>query len=248
MEKPTNLSEADSRSMSERSTSDQDLKKRSTNSTASSGSNHDQNDSRTPMNKSLQNGQQSSTTPMAPPPKPNFKATPTSAQPLQSEDHEPDHNPPASLEDTTQDETRQQAQPSKLPIKSTPHATLRKRSHVEVDRQQPADDGDDTDEDREPADSIAPFDWMELESRYHQQMHQYGAQEQELYGSFSELCNYFYVWAETGHGHEVDRSFKRMKTQITLVQHEEQELEKKRLHYVKVVEAFKSALQLLSSD
>lgn len=189
MEKSTSRGEADSRSVSEKSTSDQDLKKRGSNSATSSGSSHGQNGNNTPTNTPLHGGQQMSTTPMAPPPKPNFKATPTSAQPLQTEDQEPDRNLPASSEDTTQDETRQQAQPSKLPVKSTPHATPRKRSHVEVDRQEPADDGEDTDEDREPADSIAPFDWMELESRYHQQMHQYGAQEQELYSSFSDLCN-----------------------------------------------------------
>ena len=68
------------------------------------------------------------------------------------------------------------------------HATPRKRSHVEVDQEQAADDQDASDEDAEPADQIATFDWMELESRYHDQMNRYSNQEQELYHSFNELC------------------------------------------------------------
>lgn len=188
MDNTTNRSEAASRSGSDRSMSDHDLKKRSSNSSTSTKTSHDQDDSRTPTNKPHSGGQQTSTTPMAPPPKPNFKATPTSAQPVQSNDHESDHNPPAASVESTQDDTRQPTQPSKLPIKSTPQATPRKRSHVEVDRQQPADDEESTDEDREPANPISSFDWEELESRYHQQIHHFAAQEQELYRSFNDLC------------------------------------------------------------
>jgi hypothetical protein len=90
--------------------------------------------------------------------------------------------------ETTRNGGRQPAVPSKNATKDTVHATPRKRSHVEVDQRQTADDEEAMDEDNEPADSIAAFDWMELESRYHQQMDHFLAQEQDLYKSFGELC------------------------------------------------------------
>jgi hypothetical protein len=83
---------------------------------------------------------------------------------------------------------RQRPAPSKTAPKDTVQATPRKRSHVEVDQQQTTDDEEAADEDNEPANSIAAFDWLELESRYHQQMDHFQTQEQDLYKSFGELC------------------------------------------------------------
>lgn len=79
-------------------------------------------------------------------------------------------------------------------IKDSMEANPRKRSHTEAERQQTAADESASDEDNEPANPISVFDWMELESRYHQQMDQYGAQEQDLYRSFSELCGVLYAF------------------------------------------------------
>ncbi|TKA48126.1 hypothetical protein B0A54_01618 [Friedmanniomyces endolithicus] len=99
----------------------------------------------------------------------------------------------------------------------------------------------------EPHDRIAEFDWTDLERRYHHRMDELGATEHQIYDEFNQLCDFFGVWAATSQVHEVDRSYKRLKTQMTLVQHHEDDLERKRGHYIKVVEAFKSALQLLGS-
>ncbi|TKA82857.1 hypothetical protein B0A55_00984 [Friedmanniomyces simplex] len=107
----------------------------------------------------------------------------------------------------------------------------------------------------EPHDRIADFDWTDLERRYHHRMGELGRTENQIYEDFNQLCDasrqrkqaFFSVWAATSHTHEVDRSYKRLKTQTTLVQHQEDELERKRGHYIKVVEAFKSALQLLGN-
>ncbi|KAK5687970.1 hypothetical protein LTR17_026603 [Elasticomyces elasticus] len=97
----------------------------------------------------------------------------------------------------------------------------------------------------EPDVKIVDFNWTDLEERYHKRMGELGATEEQIYAEFNDLCNFFGVWASTSHTHEVSRSYKRLKTQTTLVQYHEDELEKKRNHYIKVVEAFKSALSLL---
>ncbi|KAK0942568.1 hypothetical protein LTR29_005829 [Friedmanniomyces endolithicus] len=113
----------------------------------------------------------------------------------------------------------------------------------------------------EPHDRIAEFDWTDLERRYHHRMDELGATEHQTYDEFNQLCDvnfpyeahdmdaddaqFFGVWAATSQVHEVDRSYKRLKTQMTLVQQHEDELERKR--DIKVVEAFKSALQLLGN-
>ncbi|KAK5677921.1 hypothetical protein LTS10_009804 [Elasticomyces elasticus] len=97
----------------------------------------------------------------------------------------------------------------------------------------------------EPDVKIVDFNWTDLEERYHKRMGELSATEDEIYAEFNDLCNFFGVWASTSQTHEVSRSYKRLKTQMTLVQHHEEGLEQKRNHYIKVVEAFKSALSLL---
>lgn len=46
---------------------------------------------------------------------------------------------------------------------------------------------------------------------------------------------------------EEERAGKRLRTRMAFVQQKEESLEEKRLHYVKVVKAFESALALLSA-
>ncbi|KJY01047.1 hypothetical protein TI39_contig305g00012 [Zymoseptoria brevis] len=98
-----------------------------------------------------------------------------------------------------------------------------------------------------PEERIQAFDWDELLIQYHEEMNKATAEEHGILKEFRELGKYFNVWAQTGCGKEVDRSFKRLKTQQAYVQNEERQLEEKRVHYVKVVDAFKSALQLLEN-
>lgn len=232
MEDSVTQGENNSRSASEKGVSDRDQKKRGSGSTASSKSNENQEDSTTPTANPPHGSQHFA---MAPPPKPNFKATPTSAQPSksmsQSSNQEASQELPAASSQTIANHDHQPAAPSKQSANDKSHATSRKRSHVEVDQEPTARDQESSDEDAEPADQIATFDWMELETRYHRQMEHYAAEEQDLYRSFSELCGvmhallaaiaifakptqYFYVWAETGHAHEVERSFKRYRPSL----------------------------------
>lgn len=194
MEDSTIQGENNSRSASEKSVSDTEQKKRGSGSIASTKPNQNQEDSTTPKTMPPHSSQHQFA--MGPPPKPNFKATPTSAQPSKSMSQ-------LSSQDATQDIPTvssqaigngddQPAASSKHPINDTTHATSRKRSHVEVDQEPTSHDQESSDEDAEPADRIAPFDWMELEQRYHDQMDQYRVQEQELYQSFHDLCEVIY--------------------------------------------------------
>ena len=164
--------EANSRSGSEKGISDTNQKQRGSGITASPESNDNQEDSTTPTANPPQGSQQQFT--MAPPPRPSFKATPTSAQPSKLVSQASSQHQPAAS--------------SKHPANDKTHATPRKRSHVEVDQEPTAHDQECTDEDTEPADQMATFDWRELEQRYHDRMEQYAAQEQDLYQSFHELC------------------------------------------------------------
>lgn len=195
MEDPTTHGEANSNSASERSVSDTNQKKRGSSNTASFKTNHNQEDSTTPKTDPPHASQQQST--MGPPPKPNFKATPTSAQPStsmsQASSQGPSQEQSGASSQTIGDGDDQPAAPSKHPANTTTHATPRKRSHVEVDQEPTAQDQDSSDEDAEPADQISSFDWNELENRYHHQMEHYAAQEQDLYQSFHELCKVIFA-------------------------------------------------------
>ena len=188
--------EANSRSGSEKGISDTNQKQRGSGITASPESNDNQEDSTTPTANPPQGSQQQFT--MAPPPRPSFKATPTSAQPSklvsQASSQQASQELSAASSQTIEHDDHQPAASSKHPANDKTHATPRKRSHVEVDQEPTAHDQECTDEDTEPADQMATFDWRELEQRYHDRMEQYAAQEQDLYQSFHELCKVKHVF------------------------------------------------------
>ncbi|KAG9188670.1 hypothetical protein G6011_07375 [Alternaria panax] len=104
------------------------------------------------------------------------------------------------------------------------------------------------DEDSDPAQSIDDFDWDDLHLRYHKAMEGCQNEESELMQEWESLMAYFRVWANSGHDHETDRTYLRLRTRMTYVQNSEQELEKKRNHYISVVKAFESALNLLKAN
>lgn len=81
-------------------------------------------------------------------------------------------------------------------------------------------------EDTDPAHEIESFDWEDLHQRYHDAIKQSSAQENDLMEEWSSLMNvpfflpewhdtqltipqYFRIWAESGHEHETDRTFRR---------------------------------------
>ncbi|KAK3054456.1 hypothetical protein LTR09_004725 [Extremus antarcticus] len=177
------------------------------------------------------------TTTMGPPP------PPASNQSLASQKAPPSCQGSGKPPETTSDK----GEPAKIAPTQIPDS-----SH---DTYHSATQGTDTREDTDPlspsemsdpSERIEDFDWENHETRYHKKMDEFRNSENEIIDEFQSLCQYFNVWAQAGADHEVERSFKRMRTQTTLVHHHESELEDKRQHYIQVVNAFKSALQLLA--
>ncbi|KAF2118506.1 hypothetical protein BDV96DRAFT_387796 [Lophiotrema nucula] len=102
------------------------------------------------------------------------------------------------------------------------------------------------DDEEDPADEIAKFEWETLEQRYHTAMESCYQNEAELLEEFAKLMQFFKTWAETGHKQETERTFSRLRTRMAHVQNSEDQLEKTRNHYIAVVQAFESAMVTLN--
>ncbi|KAF2705253.1 hypothetical protein K504DRAFT_388632 [Pleomassaria siparia CBS 279.74] len=108
-------------------------------------------------------------------------------------------------------------------------------------------DQEQDDADSDPAEEIADFDWDDLRNRYHAKIKECETNEDELMQEFESLMNYFKIWAGSGHAHETGRTFARLNTRMAYVQNSEAMLEQRRIHYVNVVKAFESAMELLTN-
>nr|OQO31162.1 hypothetical protein B0A51_01893 [Rachicladosporium sp. CCFEE 5018] len=113
------------------------------------------------------------------------------------------------------------------------------------DSRKPSDGSSDTAAIDDPAEPIKDFDWGDLYARYGKCMDKLTHEENQIWADFNNLSNMFNAWVAASEQHELERGSKRLKTQTTLVRHHEGLLEEKRQHYIKVVEAFQSALKLL---
>jgi len=100
----------------------------------------------------------------------------------------------------------------------------------------------------DPAHRLSAFDWNDLHARYHAAISKCQGEENELMQEFQNLMTYFRIWAESGHVHETNRTYHRLQTRSTYVRHCEDTLEQKRSHYINVVKAFESALNLLKAS
>lgn len=121
---------------------------------------------------------------------------------------------------------------------------------IAIGRKNPNDQNiveeDDDEDEYDPAQRLKPLDWTRLEENYHDAMNKCDQDEAALTDEWAALMNFFQIWAQSGHTQETDRSFKRLKTRMAHVQRSEESIEKTRLHYVNVVQAFESAMQLLN--
>ncbi|KAE8147561.1 hypothetical protein BDV25DRAFT_30525 [Aspergillus avenaceus] len=88
--------------------------------------------------------------------------------------------------------------------------------------------------------------WELLQEQFACAMEKHGNAEEDLRGQISKLLEVFMGWSQTTVVRDEMRASKRFKTQIQHVQNSEENLEKKRRHYVDVVKAFESALALLN--
>ncbi|KAH7399261.1 hypothetical protein BKA66DRAFT_565347 [Pyrenochaeta sp. MPI-SDFR-AT-0127] len=99
-----------------------------------------------------------------------------------------------------------------------------------------------------PSERIVDFDWDDLHERYHEAVNKCQGQETELLKEWESLMTYFRIWASSGHDRETGRTYSRLRTRMTYVQNSEEKLERTRNHYINVVKAFESALNLLKAN
>ncbi|KAL5121204.1 hypothetical protein ACEQ8H_000672 [Pleosporales sp. CAS-2024a] len=126
-----------------------------------------------------------------------------------------------------------------------PPSAQQPRRHLD-EHTDASDDEDASDSD--PAEMVDDFDWDDLHARYHKAMDECHDHEGALTEEWESLMNYFRIWAGSGHEHETDRTFQRLKTRTAYVQNAEAKFESKRNHYINVVKAFEGALQLLKAQ
>lgn len=112
------------------------------------------------------------------------------------------------------------------------------------DHDEDQDEHDEHDDDS-PNTPLPNFDWSDLENRYRAMIAQKVTEEAEVWEEFCKITDYFGAWCSASSRHETNRGLKRHKTQAYFVRAEEQQLEERRKHYVKVIEAFRSALSML---
>ncbi|KAE8376190.1 hypothetical protein BDV26DRAFT_294322 [Aspergillus bertholletiae] len=96
------------------------------------------------------------------------------------------------------------------------------------------------------SEDLLNYDWGRLQEHYASTMEKHGTAEEDLRAQISKLLEVFIAWSQTAIVRDETRALKRFKTQMQHVQNSEEDLEKKRKHYVNVVKAFESALALLN--
>ncbi|KAF1839902.1 uncharacterized protein K460DRAFT_371855 [Cucurbitaria berberidis CBS 394.84] len=101
----------------------------------------------------------------------------------------------------------------------------------EVDEQaDPNDDDELEEEETDPADAVADFDWNGLHERYHEAVNKCHGQEIEMMQEWESMMTFFRIWVDSGHEHETGRTYSRLRTRMTHVQHSEATLERTRTH------------------
>ncbi|KAL2038819.1 hypothetical protein N7G274_008577 [Stereocaulon virgatum] len=97
----------------------------------------------------------------------------------------------------------------------------------------------------DPQVRLEEYEWAELEAQFMKRMEAFKAVEDGIWEEWREWGEIFKAWASTISVHDEDRASKRLRTRIAFTQNSEEALEAKRQHYIKVVQAFESALALL---
>ena len=99
----------------------------------------------------------------------------------------------------------------------------------------------------DPAVRLEEYEWAELEAQFERRMEAMRAVEEGVWEEWRGWGEIFGAWASTISVHDEDRASKRLRTRIAFTQGSEGDLEGKRQHYIKVVQAFESALALLGN-
>jgi len=97
----------------------------------------------------------------------------------------------------------------------------------------------------DPSVRLEEYDWAELEEQFTRRMEDFKAVEDGIWEEWKGWGELFGAWASTISEHDEQRASKRLRTRIAFTQGKEENLEQKRQHYIKVVQAFEAALALM---
>lgn len=97
----------------------------------------------------------------------------------------------------------------------------------------------------DPQVRLEDYDWAELEEQFGKRMEAFKAVEEGIWEEWKGWGELFGAWASTISVHDEERASKRLRTRIAFTQGSEENLEAKRQHYIKVVQAFEAALALM---
>ncbi|CAF9943632.1 MAG: hypothetical protein ALECFALPRED_000810 [Alectoria fallacina] len=97
----------------------------------------------------------------------------------------------------------------------------------------------------DPSVRLEEYDWAELETQFGKRMEAFKTVEEGIWEEWRGWGEIFGAWASTISVHDEERASKRLRTRIAFTQGSEESLEAKRMHYIKVVQAFEGALALL---
>ncbi|KAK5957459.1 hypothetical protein OHC33_001834 [Knufia fluminis] len=102
-------------------------------------------------------------------------------------------------------------------------------------------------QEQDPQDVVNGIEsWDVLENDYHKEVGNVIAQEKDIMDGFDARFKQFLLWMQVSNERETSRALKRIKTQSAFVQNSETSLARQEQHYERVMEAFQSAMQLLS--
>ncbi|QSZ37512.1 hypothetical protein DSL72_008610 [Monilinia vaccinii-corymbosi] len=93
---------------------------------------------------------------------------------------------------------------------------------------------------------LGPMDWSNFEQRYATAIEELNDKEDHLLLEFQNLSEAFQIWADSSAERDNGRAWKRLRTRERYVQIKENTLEEKKQHYLKVVQAFKQAIELFA--
>ncbi|KAH9220567.1 hypothetical protein DL95DRAFT_383057 [Leptodontidium sp. 2 PMI_412] len=113
-------------------------------------------------------------------------------------------------------------------------------------RQEPEQSNDTDEEEEDDGESILRgFEWPDFEHRYTDTLKSKFEEECDIIEEFDAWAAGFISWAQAGAEHDNGRMSKRLKTRIEFTQQQESSLEDKKKHYLGVVAAFQTAMDML---
>ena len=99
----------------------------------------------------------------------------------------------------------------------------------------------------DPSVRLEEYEWAELSQQFERRMEAMRVVEEGIWEEWRGWGEILGAWASTISVHDEERANKRLRTRVAFTQGAEESLEAKRQHYIKVVQAFESALALLGN-